>query len=154
MTAQLHEILILDGKKTSMAFCPPLPDNDPLIKKDPTVIMMNTACWRGYVGTWEIRKGKFYLNKIRSQTYKLSGDYPALADWFSGTLRITLGEMMHYVHMGFGSVYEKELHILIEKGIVLKSRVIDNSNKKIDNLKLGMNNFPSQYNKFEGDDAM
>jgi len=28
MTAQIYENLILDGEETSMAFCPPLPEND------------------------------------------------------------------------------------------------------------------------------
>ncbi|MGI0015521.1 MAG: hypothetical protein ACREBU_19060, partial [Nitrososphaera sp.] len=31
MTAQIHEKLIIDGEKTSMAFCPPLPIGHPRI---------------------------------------------------------------------------------------------------------------------------
>ena len=32
MTAQVHETLIYDGNETSMAFCPPLPENNPRVK--------------------------------------------------------------------------------------------------------------------------
>jgi len=33
MTAQLHEVLILDGEKLSMAFCPSLPLGDPRLRE-------------------------------------------------------------------------------------------------------------------------
>jgi hypothetical protein len=31
MTAQIHEVLFIDGEKLSMAFCPPLPMDHPRI---------------------------------------------------------------------------------------------------------------------------
>ncbi|MDB4516635.1 hypothetical protein N9089_03460 [Crocinitomicaceae bacterium] len=149
MTAQAHEKLIIDGEETSMAFCPPIPEDDPRIEYKPDGIMCS-GCWRGYVGTWEIANGKFYLKD-------LSGDFqlavgPLFAQWFSGVLRVPRGEMLHYVHMGFGSVYEEELHIKIEKGHVVKTRVLDNRKKNIDKRNLHEDSYPLWANRFNGDD--
>jgi hypothetical protein len=114
MTAQIQELLILNGEKTSMAFCPHLPYGHPRIveteadEKEPDEIsewIFSTACWRRYRGTWEIKDGKFYLVRLQG-TYKLVGDDPLLADWFTGILRIPRGEELLYVHMGFGTVFE------------------------------------------------
>lgn len=159
MTAQVHENLILDGEKTSMAFCPPLPENDPRVTKlkddeiDDGGIIFSTACWRQYIGTWEIKDNKFYLVSLNGR-YKISENTPILADWFTGTLRIPQGEMLHYVHMGYGSVFERELHIKIENGIVTKSKTIDNRDKDVNEDELGWKNLPGFENIFDGDDEL
>lgn len=134
MTAQVHENLIIGCEKTSMAFCPPLPENDSRVVKlkDDEIKggggIFSTACWRQYIGTWQIIDNKFYLVNLEGR-FKLASDAPVFANWFTGTLRIPQGEMLHYVHMGFGSVYEREKHIKIEKGIVTNCKIIDNRNK-------------------------
>jgi len=161
MTAQVHEKLILEGRETSMAFCPPFPEHHPRIielaheeaEEDVPSIVFSTACWRGYIGTWEIKDGWFYLVNLVGR-YKITGDEPILADWFSGVLRIPQGEMLHYVHMGFGSVYEQEIHIKIENGKVVKSRVIDNRGKDVDTWRLAWRNLPGLENHFEGEDEL
>lgn len=162
MTAQVHEELIYDGKKTSMAFCPPLPFGHPRIKelskeeinkKDLESVIFSTACWRQYIGKWEIRNGRFYLRSLKGR-YQLKGRSPLFADWFSGILRIPEGKMLHYVHMGFASVFEKEIHIKIEQGIVKKIRVVDNRMKQHDPDQLGWENLPGMENQFPGDDDM
>lgn len=160
MTAQVHEGLILDGKETSMAFCPPLPKDESRIIvlsddeiKDGGGIIFSTACWRQYIGTWEIKDNKFYLINLEGR-YRLKDDTPIIADWFTGTLRIPQGEMLHYVHMGYGSVFEQELHVKIENGRVTKSRTIDNKNKDISERDLGWENLPGSENIFDGDDEL
>lgn len=153
MTAQQHEILIIDGHRTSMAFCPPLPDTEPSPQEGSKFsLSSNSSLWRGYVGTWEIIEDKFYLNEIKSFKIQLVNKCPALATWFTGMLRIPKGEILEYVHLGFGSVFEYELHIKIEKGIVTKTKTIDNRNKKIDELKIANDYFKKGQNKFDGDD--
>ena len=152
MTAQIHEKLIYEGEETSMAFCPPLPENHPRIKDD-EIKFVSSGCWRGYIGTWEIKEGKFYLVDIKGK-YKLVGDSPIFADWFSGVIRIPRGELLHYVHMGFGSVFEEELHVKIEKGIVQKKKLIDNRHKKVDLAALRRKNLPGSENRFEGDEDL
>jgi hypothetical protein len=160
MTAQVHEKLILDGRETSMAFCPPLPENDSriILLKDDEIdghggIIFSTACWREYIGTWEIKDNKFYLVNLKGR-YKLNSESVILADWFTGTLRIPQGEMLHYVHMGYGSLFEKELHIKIENGKVTKSKTIDNRNKDVGERDLGWENLPGSENRFDGDDEL
>lgn len=153
MTGQIHEKLIIDGEKTSMAYCPPIPEEHPRIvpSYSDESILSSTACWRGYQGAWEVRDGKFYLVGIEGRI-RLEGDEPLFADWFTGVLRVPRGEMLHYVHMGFGSVFEEEVHIKIERGLVTKSRIVDNRGKEHDESKLGWDNLPGGENRFEGDD--
>lgn len=159
MTAQMPEVLIIDGERTSMAFCPPLPKKHPrIVTRDADdsaetsiPIFRSTACWRGYRGTWEIKNGQFYLVGLEGH-YRLRGSEPLPATWFSGVLRVPRGGLLQYVHMGFGSVYEEELHIKIEKGGVTKTRVVDNRGKQHDRWKLSRRNLPGRENRFPGDD--
>ena len=132
MTAQVHERLILDGEQTSMASCPQVPADHPRIesvdplpdaKKHGTIL--STGCWRQYIGTWEIRDGRFYLKEIIGR-YHLVDEEPLFADWYTGTLVVPRGEQLQYVHMGFESVYEQEWRIDIRQGMVTGRRVIDN----------------------------
>jgi hypothetical protein len=177
ITAQLREKLILDGKLVGMAFCPPLPKHDPRLveRTDEEIaalrmrtseeaksgrqveplaaldlILGSTACWRRYQGTWEVRDGQLFLNSIEGR-FNLVGTEPLLADWFTGVLRVPRGEMLAYVHMGFGSVYAKELHIHVECGRVRGTRVYDNRGKEINTDRLGIDNLPGGENRFPGD---
>lgn len=77
---------------------------------------------------------------------------PIFADWFSGVIRIPKGEEIHYVHMGFGTIYEEEIHVKIEKGIVVKSKTVNNRDKNVDPSKLGWDSMPGLENRFDGDD--
>jgi hypothetical protein len=160
MTAQIHEVLILDAEKTSMAFCPPLPHGHPrlfepgpdeVVREPVEDFLYSTACWRGYQGTWEIKDGRFYLVALRGR-FQLRRGEPILADWFSGVLRVPRGERLLYVHMGFGSVYEQEVHIKIENGRVMTTKVIDNRGRKHDAWEIGWKNLPGGENRFAGDD--
>lgn len=54
--------------------------------------------------------------------------------------------------MGFGSVYERELRVKIEWGVVVKSRLVDNRGGEFDARELGWRNLPGSENSFEGDD--
>jgi hypothetical protein len=132
MTAQIHELLLLDGEWTSMASEPPLPRGHPRVvvasdekQKAASRIIFSTACWRRYRGTWEIRDGRLALIAIEG-LYELNGEGPLPADWFSGELNVPRGEMLEYVHMGYASVFEEELHITVERGVVTGRQVVDN----------------------------
>ncbi len=100
-----------------------------------------TACWRGYIATWKIEEGRLWLVKaiegscdINAAEIDLSGVFgkklPVEATWYSGVLRVPQGELLDYVHMGYESVYEKELLITIQKGKVIKEETIDNKKKE------------------------
>lgn len=121
-----------------MASCPPLPASHPQIielapedlwsRKDLPSIIGSTACWRGYIGTWEIREGRLYLKRIQGR-YEMIGDDPILADWFSGILRIPRGGLLQYVHMGFESVHERDLFVKVDGGRVTESWTVDNRDR-------------------------
>ena len=48
------------------------------------------------------------------------------AEWYSGVLRIPKGEVLEYVHGGYGSKFERDLFITIEKGNVIKEEEVQN----------------------------
>ena len=142
MTAQVHEILIYNGQESSMVSCPPMPEDiDTIIKisDDEIVkqiingeienIIFSTACWRGYIGTWEIKNDKFYLNNVVGRYKKVSKD-PLFAQWFSDVIIMPKGKVFCYVHMGFESVYEKEVHIKIDNGKIVQQEEICNVRKR------------------------
>jgi hypothetical protein len=105
--------------------------------------------------TWAPGKkgGRFFLVDVRGK-YQLLGAAPLFADWFTGVLRTPKGKMLHYVHMGFASVYEHEVHIKIENGVVVASRVIDNRGKQVDEWDLTWKTLPGGENRFPGDDEL
>ena len=48
------------------------------------------------------------------------------AHWYSGTLRVRDGQMLNYKHMGYMSVFERELLLEVERGVVTGTKVMDN----------------------------
>lgn len=128
MTAQAHEHLILDGQPTTLACCPALPLEHPRLVRIPERHIRSTGCWRGYVGTWEIRQDVLYLCSVDG-LYSLSGDEPLLADWVTESLRVPCGKLLRYTHMEFLSVYEEECFITVEKGRVTGRRWVDHRGK-------------------------
>ena len=142
MTAQFHESLMLEGKQTAMASTPGLPTDHPrvirltgdeieameaeIIRQGYLPRFGNTACWRNYIANWEIKEQKLYLNSIDGY-YRLEEGPPLHATWYSGTLRIPQGELLEYVHMGYGSLCVRDLMIEVEHGEVVSSQVVINS---------------------------
>jgi hypothetical protein len=130
MTAQVDEVLIFNGKKTSIAFHPPLPNSHPSILKvdqsdvkkiDP--VIGSSACWRGYIGTWEIQNDRLYLVGIVG-CYQMMDNKPIFADWVNGLIRIPQGKLVYCDRSG-AKIYEQEIHLRIEQGKVIQSTIID-----------------------------
>lgn len=135
MTAQMGEKLIYEGREVSMC-SEPLGDYFAFGGNRPEFEFSCTALWRGYVGAWEIVDERLYLVGL-SGTLKdgteatLETVFPGYPDrvfahWYSGTLRIPEGKMLEYVHMGYGSTYERDRFIEIEKGVVVGNTVRHN----------------------------
>jgi hypothetical protein len=143
-TAQIPDSLIYKGEKLYI-FSNPLESYFNADNPRPRDIFKFscTACWRGYVATWKIEDGELFLQKIvegtcssKAKEIRLSHIFPdqkgpIRASWFSGTLRIPQGKQMLYVHMGYGSVYEQEIILVIEKGKLVKEELQDNRKKKL-----------------------
>lgn len=122
-----------------MMTCPPLPAQHPRVtqawppgafgvKEGVPSVVFSTACWRGYIGTWEVKGGRLYLVGLQGRC-EMVGEEPIPADWVSGWLRVPRGELLEYVHMGFESVYEEELQIRFEGGAEVERRVVVNGRK-------------------------
>jgi len=97
MTAQVSEILHHKGEQLSMRVTP-LSDYFVLMGISPDFQDISTACWRCYVGEWDITLDRLYLIGIRA-TYKdgtevtLGSLFPGydsrvFAHWYSGVLSI------------------------------------------------------------------
>lgn len=133
MTAQVAERLILDGQRMRLCELPLSAYFALSGPSSPGFRAESTANWRGYVGTWDIKASRLYLVGIAG-TYEdgspatLDSIFPGFPDrvfahWYSGTLRIPQGELLKYAHMGWASVYERDLLIEVADGVVREMRV-------------------------------
>lgn len=135
MTAQIAERLLYQGQTWSMC-TNPLNDYFAFGGVSPEFRWDCTALWRGYVGLWEIQNDRLYLLELNGALQDGSAaslasmfpDYPerVFAHWYSGTLRIPQGRLLKYVHMGYGSTYERDLLLEIESGVVVATHVQHN----------------------------
>ena len=141
MTAQISEKLIYEGHQLSMCTTP-LVDYFAMAGDQPKFKYNCSALWRGYVGTWEIVDYRLYLIELRGElegggvasVATIFPDYPdrVFAHWYSGMIRIPQGKLLNYDHMGFGSTYERDLLLEIEKGVVITTRVRHNGKSEAD----------------------
>ncbi len=125
LTAQLHENMIYEGQDVSMFSFPGFPEDHPRIialtdkqiwaKGEPRRVSSN--CWRGYIGSWEIKEGKLYLLKLE-RDYDLEGDEPLFADWVSEELNIVVEYAFEGMRAGPGPG-NKFKRVLVRNGIVV-----------------------------------
>ena len=139
-TAQHPDRLVYKGE-TVPIFSNPLETFFDASHRRPYFPRGSTACWRGYIATWKIENEYMYLVRMQDCTQEKKEiplatvfedrPEPVKADWFSGTLRIPRGNMLRYVHMGYGSVYERDLFLTIEKGKLVGEQVVDNTKTRV-----------------------
>lgn len=48
------------------------------------------------------------------------------AEWFFGKISVPHGELLKSVHNGYGSVYENDMFLIIEKGVLVDKYEISN----------------------------
>ena len=135
MTAQFTEQIILNGQKRSLC-TDPLELFFEMNGAHPEFLATTTALWRGYVGTWEMLNERLYLvnleGRLKSgQKANLETIFPGFPDrvfaqWFSGILRIPMGQLLRYVHGGYGSVYERDQFITVRKGVTVGTSLVVN----------------------------
>lgn len=139
-TAQSPDKIIYNGKEYSLYSNPLEEFFDKNPDKRPKGGIMSTGLWRGYIATYEIKDGKLYLKDIEimysdttskgSDNYKwrsvLKEVFPDTEnikiDWLTGLLVIPNGELVNYVHMGYGSTYKRYILLEIDKGELKKER--------------------------------
>lgn len=144
MTAQIGDRIYINNLILSLA-CEPfssyLYDN----KIEKLFTSINTGCYRGYCATWKLDDGKIYLLDIESRC-SLSrkkednsevtvsameklfpGQSNVFAYWVNGKVKIQSGELLEYVHMGYESVYETDLYLQFENGILVDEKIVHNN---------------------------
>ena len=127
MTAQASEKLRYNGADHLMCTTP-LEDYLAAREPRPEFMFQSTALRRGYVGNWEIIDDHLYLTGLRGKLK--SGDTVSIqsifegfpgsvfAYWYSGIIRLPQGELLQYVHGGFESIYERDLLLHLERGVI------------------------------------
>jgi hypothetical protein len=138
MTAQFSECLHYRGEDLSLC-SEPLGHYLKTVRQDFELEAPSTALWRGYVGTWTIENKHLYLVKLQGYRATASGtveiglgdlfpDFPdgVFAHWYTGELRCPMGGLLDYVHGGYASIYEKDLFLRFEKGILISERIVEN----------------------------
>ncbi len=88
-----------------------------------------SAIWRGYIATWEIKENNLYLVNLKEGGCEANApeiplskifrnqQSPVKASWYSGVLKIPIRN---------GSIYEKELILTIENGVLINEELITN----------------------------
>jgi len=156
-TGQVPDYLIYEGKLLWL-FSNPLEKHDQFKwVRRLSIAEVSTAERRGYRALWEISDGKLYLValaakiddreigifELRKEIEKLFPRTPkndrdpfpivknrVFAGWYSGKLRVPLGEELKYVHQNYESVYERDLFLDIERGVLKKSEIVNNDKPK------------------------
>lgn len=163
MTAQCRERLIYNGEEYYLATEPLAPY---LVSHKIRFTAPHTACWRGYIGSWLIEDNKLYLVDLEANIsdgdrkfgedkevgldYLFPGKTKVFADWYSGVMRIPHGKMMKYVHQGYASLYEKELFLRFESGVLVSYREEDNAHFYADKKEMEERNMSDLWEAIFG----
>lgn len=162
MTAQIPDYIPYKGEFRAL-YCNPLEAYFQQHSPRPEFPACSSACWRGYVATWKVNDNRLYLHALRSEQHErrvhdvdgpimwatndvsqdildvlvvfqdAEGD--VLADWVTGELRIPDGEMLQYAHGGYGSVFERDIMLDVENGIVAGERIVAPPDDLVTELK-------------------
>lgn len=129
MTAPALDKLIMDGERTVVAKGTWLDTEHPRISSmsllDSIELSLRiTGLIRGYWATWKINDNKLYLIDIFG-AHDLIGNEPLFADWISGEISVSRGEvLMSYIDAI--SLRAESVTLKVENGIVLSETVVDN----------------------------
>ena len=142
MTAQTPERIILDGRPHALYA-------DPLYRLLTSRRMdlkmpgcgFSTACYRRYVGTWEIKNETLYLvhlnmmvpdeepldAELRQRLFRAvpCDGFPIKAHWFNGRLRIQIGRRLICSHHGWSHWFDRERVVTFVGGVVKRDREVD-----------------------------
>lgn len=142
-TAQYPDKIIYEGKEYDLHTNPLEPYFETHPDKKPDDGVVSSALWRGYVATFLITNQTMQLKDIEIQIHveKEDGDWPyewksemskvqskgktLNIDWFTGILVLPHGEIVNYVHMGYGSTYENYILLEVKSGRVTGKREFD-----------------------------
>ena len=120
-TYQVNEKIILNKVERELLSTPSIPEDHTQIAIK-QVDIIDSDCWREYVGTWEIKERKLFLKDI-SGKYVLKSK-PVFADWYTGLLTIPESEPECdsdiYFSGEFNAGYKKNKIITVVQGNIIK----------------------------------
>lgn len=101
----------------------------------------STACWRGYIAEWTIIGNELYLTNIFSCNFhedSIKADLEDVfgseyengkvkASWANEEIVIPKGKLIHDINIGYASIYETELVLTFEEGVLTCQEEYDNS---------------------------
>jgi hypothetical protein len=146
MAAQLPDKILLNGTLQQLYTNPLEHYWIGTDKKRPPFFSLPN-CQRGYVATWEVRDNQLFIRDIdgnyarttfffgkKATRYSLkilfpkSGNRLIKANWYTGKLRVPQGKMTLYDE-DYGSRFEKEIIMTVEKGNIVKMVTLDYAKK-------------------------
>lgn len=149
MAAQLPDIILIHDKPMDL-YSNPLENYWKSSNKKRPAFRTTESCKRGYIATWEVHNEQLFLTSMEGdveknslffgrkfqkytlkQLFSKSKMKPVKANWFSGKLRIPLGNMTLYEHSDYNSRFEKEIIITVSKGEVIKVVTLDYTHQKL-----------------------
>lgn len=142
-TAQAPDKIFYNGKEYKLHSNPMEVYFKKFPEKKPKSSVISSALWRGYIATFEITENNLFLKDIEimdlSKTDRKSSqalwtsvlsqvvtdDKKLKIDWLTGLLVLPHGEIVNYVHMGYGSTYENYILLEIDKGEFKRAKEFD-----------------------------
>lgn len=99
MTDQTCEFISIEGKRYPLLTEP----FEPYVEGNPDILFFanNSACWRGYIGTWKIEDNQLFLIGLKgysesNESITMKTLFPkkrkVFADWYTGELHISKGK--------------------------------------------------------------
>ncbi|WP_395007930.1 hypothetical protein [Undibacterium sp.] len=122
----VHGRIVFEGQRLSMV------DREPELKAHPRIVRLSDAemsasangyplsGWSSYEGCWVVKNDRLFLTGIRG-VYKLIGDEPLFAHWYSGTLRMPTGPLVEYSVMTKLARFASEHYAEFQAGIVVNT---------------------------------
>jgi len=144
MAAQIGDKIFYNGQIHSLAsepLSPYLYSN----KIEKLFSGISSAYYRGYCASWKIENKKIYLLNIESpistkgeNTDGVDEPISAMnklfpvqtevfADWVNGKIKIQSGKVLQFVNKGYESVYEKNIFLKFENGVLVDEKVALNT---------------------------
>ncbi len=130
-TEQGRDEITFAGQQDSILECP-LNDFLGRLPKSPRFDIPNTANYKGYTASWEVKDSRLYMATFRATTnqqpYSLSLLFPERklpihADWYSGTLHIVSGKET----LAQGRyTYERVTRLQVTNGVVIATNRMTN----------------------------
>lgn len=144
-TGQAPDYLRVGGKVYPL-YSNPLESWLEKLPKRPAILRSgSTACWRGYQATWQLENNQLFLLEIRSGCDDKQAVVPlkrwfqpdargrVAATWVEGELDVPLGKLLHYEHLGYESIYEKDWLLTFRRGLLVGQRTYRNQVSKLPN---------------------